>query len=100
MTYCASKLVKITFSCRRAEDIGFGGFIACRGVNTLANSFFSHAEGQGTSTNNLEGVHIMGQFGAANELTYSWYLANGTSSEDQGLAAKILSNGNVKIDGR
>lgn len=69
------------------------------GVNTLANSFFSHAEGQETSTNNLEGVHIMGQFGAANELTYSWYLANGTSSEDQGLAAKILSNGNIKIDG-
>ncbi|WP_261300777.1 peptidase G2 autoproteolytic cleavage domain-containing protein [Paenibacillus andongensis] len=69
------------------------------GVNTLANSFFSHAEGQETSTNNLEGVHIMGQFGAANELTYSWYLANGTSSAAQGLAAKILSNGNVKIDG-
>lgn len=69
------------------------------GVNTLANSFFSHAEGQETSTNNLEGVHIMGQFGAANELTYSWYLANGTSSGAPGLAAKILSNGNVKIDG-
>ncbi|MDQ0901546.1 peptidase G2 autoproteolytic cleavage domain-containing protein [Paenibacillus sp. V4I7] len=70
-----------------------------QGVSTIANSFVSHAEGQSTSTNNLEGVHIMGQFGSANELSYSWYLANGTSAATPGLAAKILSNGNVKIDG-
>ncbi|MDF2650492.1 MAG: hypothetical protein K0Q73_6297 [Paenibacillus sp.] len=69
------------------------------GVSTIANSLFSHAEGQGTTTNNLEGVHIMGKFGAANEQTYSWYLANGTSAGAPGLAAKILSNGDVKIDG-
>ena len=70
-----------------------------QGVNTIADSFFSHAEGQGTTTNSLEGVHIMGKFGAANEQTYSWYLANGTSDQAPGLAAKILSNGDVKIDG-
>jgi hypothetical protein len=41
----------------------------------------------------------MGKFGAANELPYSWYLANGTDASTPGLAAKILSNGNIKIDG-
>ena len=41
----------------------------------------------------------MGQFGSANELPYSWYLANGMDASTPGLAAKILSNGNVKIDG-
>ncbi|SEO96654.1 peptidase G2 autoproteolytic cleavage domain-containing protein [Paenibacillus sp. OV219] len=70
-----------------------------QGVNTVADSSFSHAEGLGTSTNMLDGVHIMGQFGAANSLSYSWYLANGTSIEAPGLAAAILSTGDVKIDG-
>ncbi|ANE47700.1 hypothetical protein SY83_17015 [Paenibacillus swuensis] len=69
------------------------------GVNTVANALLSHTEGQGTSANGLEGAHIMGRFGAANELEYSWYLANGTSDVTPGLAAKILSNGDVKIDG-
>ena len=70
-----------------------------QGVNSAADSFVGHAEGLSTSTNNLDGAHVMGQFGAANELAYSWYLANGTSGDAPGLAAKILSNGNVKIDG-
>lgn len=69
------------------------------GVNTVASGFFSHTEGQSTNANFLEGVHVMGQFGSANELTYSWYLANGTGAGTPGLAAKILSDGNVKIDG-
>ena len=69
------------------------------GVNTVASGFFSHTEGQSTNSNMLEGVHVMGQFGSANELSYSWYLANGTDAGAPGLAAKILSDGNVKIDG-
>ncbi|WP_308638090.1 peptidase G2 autoproteolytic cleavage domain-containing protein [Paenibacillus silvisoli] len=70
-----------------------------QGVNTVADGLFSHAEGLNTSTSMLDGVHVMGQFGAANELPYSWYLANGTSAEAPGIAAKILSSGDVKADG-
>jgi trimeric autotransporter adhesin len=70
-----------------------------QGVNTVASGLFSHAEGQSTNTNSIEGIHIMGKFGSANELPYSWYLANGTDASTPGLAAKILSDGNVKIDG-
>jgi trimeric autotransporter adhesin len=69
------------------------------GVNTVASGFFSHTQGQSTDANLLEGVHVMGQFGAANELSYSWYLANGMDASTPSLAAKILSDGNVKIDG-
>lgn len=76
------------------------GFVAhAEGSRTTANASFSHAEGNTTSTNSRMGVHIMGRFGNANELSYSWYLANGTSTANRGLAAKILSDGNVKIDG-
>lgn len=69
------------------------------GVNTVASGTFSHTQGQATNANFLEGVHVMGKFGAADELSYSWYLANGTNPSMPGLAAKILSDGNVKIDG-
>ncbi|WP_445489614.1 hypothetical protein [Niallia sp. 03133] len=47
----------------------------------------------------MEGVHVMGKFGAANELPYSWYLTNGTDASTPSISVKILSNGNVKIDG-
>ncbi|PAE44081.1 peptidase G2 autoproteolytic cleavage domain-containing protein [Bacillus sp. 7884-1] len=69
------------------------------GVNTVASGIFSHTEGESTNANNIVGVHVMGRFGSANELPYSWYLANGMDASTPGLAAKILSNGNVKIDG-
>lgn len=82
-----------------ALTIASGFTSHAEGVNTVASGFFSHTEGQSTNANLLEGVHVMGRFGAANELPYSWYLANGTDSSTPGLAAKILSNGNVKIDG-
>jgi autotransporter adhesin len=82
-----------------ALNIASGFTSHAEGVNTVASGFFSHTEGQSTNANFLEGVHVMGQFGAANELPYSWYLANGTDASTPGLAAKILSNGNVKIDG-
>ncbi|WP_394139411.1 peptidase G2 autoproteolytic cleavage domain-containing protein [Cytobacillus oceanisediminis] len=62
------------------------------GDNTLANGFVSHAEGTFTSANLFPGAHIMGRFGDANE-PYSWFLANGTSSTDRGLAAKISTTG-------
>lgn len=65
----------------------------------MASGLFSHTEGQATNANLLEGVHVMGKFGAANELPYSWYLANGQDASTPGIAAKILSDGNVKIDG-
>ncbi|MCP3739916.1 peptidase G2 autoproteolytic cleavage domain-containing protein [Rossellomorea sp. BNER] len=82
-----------------ALNIANGFTSHAEGVNTVASGFFSHTEGQSTDANLLEGVHIMGQFGEANELPYSWYLANGTDAENLSLAAKILSDGNVKIDG-
>lgn len=68
------------------------------GAQTVANGAFSHAEGFGTSTNLLNGVHIMGKFGAANDLDFSWYLANGTSANSPGIAAKILRNGTAFAD--
>jgi hypothetical protein len=82
-----------------ALNIASGFTSHAEGVNTVASGFFSHTEGQSTNANLLEGVHVMGQFGAANELPYSWYLANGINDSTPSLAAKILSNGNVKIDG-
>ncbi|MGG3626316.1 peptidase G2 autoproteolytic cleavage domain-containing protein [Bacillus gobiensis] len=82
-----------------ALNIASGFTSHAEGVNTVASGTFSHTEGQSTNANLLEGVHVMGRFGAANELSYSWYLANGTNASAPGLAAKILSNGNVKIDG-
>ena len=44
------------------------------GVNMVASGLLSHTEGNGTAANGLEGVHIMGEFDTANELSYSWYL--------------------------
>ncbi|MFD4820413.1 peptidase G2 autoproteolytic cleavage domain-containing protein [Peribacillus butanolivorans] len=62
------------------------------GDNTTANGRFSHAEGTFTSTNIFDGAHIMGKFGDADE-SYSWFLANGTSVLNKGLAAKISTAG-------
>ncbi|OLO35931.1 hypothetical protein BTR23_16025 [Alkalihalophilus pseudofirmus] len=76
------------------------GFIShAQGRDTVANAPLSHVEGNNTSANGFTGVHIMGRFGDANELDFSWYLANGTGPANRGLAAKILRDGNVKIDG-
>jgi hypothetical protein len=82
-----------------ALTIASGFTSHAEGVNTIASGFFSHTEGQSTNANFLEGVHVMGRFGVANELPYSWYLANGIDATTPGIAAKILSNGNVKVDG-
>lgn len=70
-----------------------------QGYMNTADGIVSHVEGRYTSAGQLEGVHVMGQYGAANENTYSWYLANGIDVNTPGIAAKILSDGNVKIDG-
>ncbi|CAI6083858.1 peptidase G2 autoproteolytic cleavage domain-containing protein [Cohnella sp. JJ-181] len=70
-----------------------------QGFQNVADAPVAHVEGLGTASGLLEGVHVMGRYGTANENTYSWYLANGTAANAQGHAAKILSNGNVKIDG-
>ncbi|MFC4101421.1 peptidase G2 autoproteolytic cleavage domain-containing protein [Paenibacillus xanthanilyticus] len=70
-----------------------------QGALTVADGLFSHAQGLGTQAAGLDGVHVMGRFGIANEESYSWYLANGNSELELGIAAKILSSGNVKIDG-
>ncbi|OLO35932.1 hypothetical protein BTR23_16035 [Alkalihalophilus pseudofirmus] len=76
------------------------GFVShAQGRDTIANAPLSHVEGNNTSANGFTGVHIMGRFGDANELDFSWYLANGTGPANRGLAAKILRDGNVKIDG-
>ena len=68
------------------------------GANTQASGAASFAEGLSTSANNQAGAHIMGRFGAA-DAPYSWFLANGTSGQAPGLAAKILGDGNAYIDG-
>lgn len=70
-----------------------GGASHAEGSNTIANGAFSHTEGLNTSANFLTGVHVMGKFGAANDLDFSWYLANGISPDSPGIAAKILQNG-------
>lgn len=63
---------------------------------TIADASYAHAEGSFTSANGRKGAHIMGQNGAADDLDFSWYLANGTNAYDPaGIVAKILSNGNV-----
>ncbi|MGM0878994.1 MAG: peptidase G2 autoproteolytic cleavage domain-containing protein [Bacillota bacterium] len=62
------------------------------GTFTTASGEASHAEGENTNTAGFTGAHIMGKFGDANE-AYSWFLANGTSAVDKGLAAKILTTG-------
>lgn len=73
------------------EASGFASH--AQGSNTIANGAFSHTEGLNTSANSLAGVHVMGKYGAANDLEYSWYLANGLSPDLSGIAAKILQNG-------
>ncbi|WP_082232874.1 peptidase G2 autoproteolytic cleavage domain-containing protein [Halobacillus massiliensis] len=66
------------------------------GDNTRAEGVSSHAEG--LATNALDtGAHIMGSFGDTEE-DFSWFLANGTSPANKGLAAKILNNGEAYAD--
>jgi trimeric autotransporter adhesin len=62
------------------------------GRRTIASGLNSHAEGHGTSTNLLEGAHIMGKFGSATN-PYSWHLANGMDANNKSLAAKIRNDG-------
>ncbi|MGI6195454.1 MAG: peptidase G2 autoproteolytic cleavage domain-containing protein, partial [Eubacteriales bacterium] len=45
-----------------------------------------------------DGAVVYGKYGASSE-NYSWSLANGTSLASQGLAVKILQNGNICADG-
>ncbi|SEO96685.1 peptidase G2 autoproteolytic cleavage domain-containing protein [Paenibacillus sp. OV219] len=76
-----------------------GNYAHAQGLETVADGYYSHAEGTITSTNMLAGVHIMGKCGTANMLPNSWYLANGINPNFPGLAAAILTTGDVKIDG-
>lgn len=69
-----------------------------QGNGTIANSLHSHTEGVDTSSNGMNGVHIMGSYGEANDLPFSWYLANGIGPANRGLAAKILRNGTAFAD--
>ncbi|MFC6602911.1 peptidase G2 autoproteolytic cleavage domain-containing protein [Ectobacillus funiculus] len=73
-------------------------FSHAEGFETIADANYSHAEGNSTSTGGLNGVHIMGRFGDANDLSFSWYLANGTSPTNKGIAAKILQTGAAFAD--
>ncbi|HET7579083.1 MAG TPA: peptidase G2 autoproteolytic cleavage domain-containing protein, partial [Bacillales bacterium] len=80
--------------------IASGGVSHAEGNLTIADREVSHAEGSATSTNGKPGVHIMGVFGAADDLDFSWYLANGTTPYDPaGIVAKILSNGSACFEG-
>ncbi|MDQ0242999.1 autotransporter adhesin [Bacillus fengqiuensis] len=69
-----------------------GLYSHAEGQGTVASGARSHAEGLDTNASGLAGAHIMGRFGDATH-TYSWHLANGTSSTNRSLAAKILNDG-------
>ena len=62
------------------------------GLNTEASGEASHAEGRSTSTNNMTGAHIMGQFGDACA-PFSWNMANGTNLDNKSISARILNDG-------
>ncbi len=74
------------------DTTALGNFSHAEGLSTTASGSASHAEGLSADTNGHAGAHIMGRFGEA-DTDYSWFLANGTDSQNLGLAAKILSNG-------
>lgn len=75
-----------------------GGYSHAEGSSTEASGEYSHAEGLGTDTSGKRYSHIMGSFGDASE-NGSWNLANGINAGERGLAAKILSSGQVYADG-
>lgn len=78
-----------------------GGYYAhAEGWGTIAEGYFSHSEGLYTTIEGFfPGAHIMGRFGKANRRD-SWFLANGLSDNQLGLAAKILENGDAGFDGK
>ncbi|MDP4117575.1 MAG: peptidase G2 autoproteolytic cleavage domain-containing protein [Bacillota bacterium] len=63
----------------------------------MAGGYYTQAHGCYTIAAH-EGAVIYGKYGASPE-NYSWSLANGTSLASQGLAVKILQNGNICADG-
>lgn len=68
------------------------------GTLTITSGIASHAEGMGTNDGGLARVHIMGEYGTADQAA-SWFLANGIAPGAPGLAAKILGTGEAYIDG-
>ena len=64
---------------------------------SMAGCNYSQASGQYAMAVH-EGAVIYGKYGVSAG-AYSWALANGTSFNAMGLAAKILQNGNVYADG-
>lgn len=63
----------------------------------MAGGYYTQAHGCYTIAAH-DGAVIYGKYGASPE-NYSWSLANGTSLASQGLAVKILQNGNICADG-
>jgi hypothetical protein len=80
-----------------AASQALGDMCHTEGFLTRADGYISHCEGFHTSDGGHEGAHIMGRYGTA-DANYSWFLGNGPSDSDRGLAAKILQNGNAYID--
>ncbi|WP_433943357.1 peptidase G2 autoproteolytic cleavage domain-containing protein [Paenibacillus sp. SN-8-1] len=66
------------------------------GYGAVASGMYSHAQGYNT-TAGYDYSHVMGQYGDASSAG-GWFLANGTNTA-RGLAAKILSNGQMFADG-
>lgn len=82
-----------------SKTTAFGDYSHTEGLSTVAMSHYSHAEGQYTIVPySMNAAHIMGNFGTA-PAAGSWSLANGAHPGSQGLAAKILSNGQMFADG-
>ncbi len=75
-----------------SRTVASGNWSHAEGSQTEASGTYSHAEGYYTNTNNQGYSHIMGRFGDASD-SGSWHLANGTSSSNRGLAAKITGAG-------
>lgn len=63
----------------------------------MAGGLYSQAHGLYTIATHAGSI-VNGKYGASPE-EYSWSLANGTSHALQGLAVKILQNGNICADG-
>lgn len=81
-----------------SRNNGFSGYASnAQNDSTLVSGWYSYAMGQSTRSIH-SGAVIMGRNGATTD-DYAWHLGNGTSPTSLGLAAKILSSGQMYADG-
>lgn len=78
-----------------------------QGIGSVADGINSFAAGAWTITDKVEGAFIIGKYGkpsggSNNNISpeYGFFLANGQNDTNLSLAAKILNNGDMYIDGK